>query len=251
MDANAAQPALTGIEVAAHALGALCYLAVGVPALVRAPRDARTRVFFGMAVLNLVTFAVTLITAARGYTDPTTMPRQWLALMLATFAVAALLLFHFTQVFPRQRPWLKTSGIQMAIGYVLAPAVIVVMVWFWPGSIQQLTVAHKLGFLVFGFPLAILLAFVLPIAAVVSLVRSYREALTMRWPVAKAVGWILASQVFGSLLGLLFAPVVVASAPGSPAATLVILLVAVLGLLTPLAFAAAVWRFRLLELPPD
>jgi hypothetical protein len=179
------------------------------------------------------------------------MPRQWLALMLAAFGVAALLLFHFTQVFPRQRPWLKTSGIQMAIAYVLAPTVIVVMVRFWPGSIQQLTTAHKLGFLVFGFPLAMLLAFVLPIAAVVSLVRSYREAVAMQWPVAKAVGWILASQLFGSLLGLLFAPVVVASAPGSPAATLVILFVWVLGLLTPLAFAAAVWRFRLLELPPD
>ena len=250
MDATTAQPAYTGLEVLAHALGALCYLAIGLPALLRAPRDPRTRVFFGLAVLNLVTFGVTMLVAVRGYTDPTTMPRAWLALMLATFGVAALLLFHFTQVFPRQRPWLKTSGMQMAIAYALAPTVIVVMVRFWPGSIQQLTTLHKLGFLVFGFPLAVLLAFVLPVAAIVSLARSYREALAARLPVAKAVGWVLVSQVLGSLLGLL-APAVLAASPGSLAASFVILLVSALGLLTPLAFAAAVWRFRLLELPPD
>ena len=117
------------------------------------------------------------------------------------------MLFHFTQVFPRRRPWIKTSGIQMPIAYLLAPAAVAVLVRYAPATPEAITMAYVLTVIVFGFPLLILLGFVLPVAAIVSLVRSHREVRDQGLAhLRRPIEWILVSQIAGGTLTIVFAP---------------------------------------------
>ena len=52
------------------------------------------------------------------------------------------------------------------------------------------------------------------------------------------------------MLAVVFAPVLTLIAPNSLALTFVTLTIWALGLLTPIAFAAGVWKYRLLEVDP-
>jgi hypothetical protein len=251
MDAQALPtPVLTGLDAVIQGLAALCYLAVGVAAWLRAPADVRTRVFLGLALANLVALSVPGIAWAVGVRDPAALPRYATAAMIAGIGVGALLLFHLSQVFPRRRPWIKTSGIQMGVAYLLTPIAIAALIRFAPAKVTDITPQYMLGFIVFGFPLLVLLGFVLPIAAVVSLMRSHRDAHHLGLPIARPIAWILISQVAGGVLALVFAPAIGGAMPGSPIVTLVTLAIWMLGLLTPFAFAAAVWRYELLSVDP-
>jgi hypothetical protein len=210
-------------------------------------------VFLAFSLANLVVFGVPTTLWARGMTDPRKMPVGATAAVLAALGVGALLLFHFTQVFPRRRPWIKGSGVQMAIAYALAPLAIAGLVRFAPASPTTLTGPYVLAVIVFGFPLLVLLGIVLPVTAVVSLVRSHREVVQTA-PIAhlrRPIEWILISQIGGGTLAILFAPVLATLAPGSATLTVVTLLIWALGLLTPLAFAAAVWKFNVLAVSVD
>ena len=108
-----AMPVLTGLDAATQSLAALCYLAIGTAALLRAPRDIRTQVFFVFSLANVAAFAIPALMWWKGITDPTSTPRIATALVVAGLGIAALLLFHFT-VFPRRRPRSARPAIQMA-----------------------------------------------------------------------------------------------------------------------------------------
>jgi hypothetical protein len=110
-----------------------------------------------------------------------------------------------------------------------------------------------LALIVFGFPLLVLLGFVVPVTAVVSLVRSHREILQHEAlaHLKSPIEWILISQIAGGTLLILFAPVLATLAPNSLALTMVTLLIWALGLLTPFAFAAAVWKYDVLAISAD
>ena len=244
-------PVLTGLDAFTQFVAALIYLGVGVAAWGQAPRDIRTRVFLAFALANVVAFSVPGTAWLLGVRDPAAMPRAATAATMAALGVGALLLFHFTQVFPRRRPWIKTAGIQMSVAYLLTPVVIAALVRFWPASRTEVSPAYILGFLVFGFPLMILLAFVLPVAAIVSLLRSHRDAQHLGAPIARPILWILTSQVAGGVLAIVFAPAFAAAVPGSPLIPIVTVIIWTLGLLTPLAFAVAVWRYELLAIDVD
>ena len=244
-------PVLTGLDAFTQFVAALIYLGVGVAAWGQAPRDIRTRVFLAFALANVVAFSVPGTAWLLGVRDPASMPRAATAATMAALGVGALLLFHFTQVFPRRRPWIKTAGIQMSVAYLLTPIVIAALVRFWPASTTEVSPAYILGFLVFGFPLMILLAFVLPVAAIVSLLRSHRDAQHLGAPIARPILWILTSQVAGGVLAIVFAPAIAAAVPGSPLIPIVTVIIWTLGLLTPLAFALAVWRYELLAIDVD
>src|SRR6185369_16663617 len=105
---------------------------------------------------------------------------------------------------------------------------------------------------VFGFPLLVLLGLVLPVTAIVSLLRSYREV--REGPLAylkRPLELILLSQIAGGTLAILFAPVLAVLAPNSimqPALTIAIW---ALGLMTPVASAVAVFKFKVLSISPD
>jgi hypothetical protein len=183
--------------------------------------------------------------------------------MLAALSVGALLMFHFSQVFPRRRPWILTAGLQLPIAYAIMPLAVFLLVRWWPLSRPEITAKFGLAFLLFGFPLLVLLGLVLPVASIVSFLRSLREQPASRpvqGPVSSVdatplpdarptIFGILLSQLAGGVLGLLVLGPLTAVAPGSFAVMLVAVTVWLLGLLTPVAFAAGVWKYRVLEIP--
>ena len=140
----------------------------------------------------------------------------------------------------------------MPVAYALIPTVIVALAWFWPNDPVQISLAFVGVFLVFGFPLLVLLGLVLPVAAILSFVRSYRDAAVATGiPDARPViAGILLSQIAGGVLAVVFAPVLALIAPESYALTFVTVTMWALNLLTPIAFAAGVWKYRLLEIDP-
>ncbi len=245
-------PAFTVIDALTQALAAACYVIVGVGAWLRARTDIRTRVFLAFSLANLVVFGVPTAVWIRGGSDPAKMPVGATAVVMAGLGVGALLLFHFTQVFPRRRPWIRTSGVQMAIAYALTPVAIAGLVRFAPATMAALGPPYLLAIIVFGFPLMVLLGLVLPVAAIVSLSRSHREAQASgALHLKKVIELVLISQVGGGVLAVVFAPVLTIVAPDSASRLLLTVAIWALGLLTPLAFAAAVWKYDVLAVSPD
>jgi len=250
--ANLAPPTFTAIDGVTQGTAALVYTAVGVAAWFRAPRDIRTRVFLAFSLANLVVFGVPTVWWLRGLSDPTKLPSGATAAVMAALGVGTLLLFHFAQVFPRRRPWIRDSGMQMTIAYGLVPAVIVGLIRFLPDSLDKLTGPYMLALLVFGFPLIVLLAFVLPVTGIVSLLRSYREFREGPQSFLKGpLAWIVLSQIAGGTLAILFAPVLAVIAPNSLLQSVLTVLMWALGLMTPIAFAIAVFKLNVLALNAD
>jgi hypothetical protein len=244
-------PVITGFDAVTQGFAAVVYMGIGLAAWRRAPGDVRTRIFVAFALANVVALAIPGMAWAKGVRDLSSLPRYGTAAMMAALGTGALLLFHFTQVFPRKRPWIRTAGIQMSVAYLLTPITIAALVRFAPPSVADATPPYMLGFIVFGFPLLVLLGFVLPIAAVVSLARSYRDARHLGVPIARPIAWILLSQVAGGILAIVFAPIISAAAEGTVMVLMMKVTIWMLGLLTPAAFAAAVWQYDVLAVDPD
>jgi hypothetical protein len=248
---NLPAPVFTAVDGVTQGVAAVCYLAVGVAAWLRATPDIRTRVFLAFSIANAAVFGIPTFWWLRGMTDPTKLPAAAFAADMAALGVGALLLFHFTQVFPRRRPWLKTSGVQMAIAYVTAPLAIAGLVRFLPSRVEALTVPYIVAAIVFGFPLLVLLGFVLPIAAIVSLFRSHQEVQAQGFERLKLpLELILVSQIAGGTLTILFAPVLAVLAPNSVLRAALTIAIWALGLLTPAAYAVAVWKSGVLAIDP-
>src|SRR5438067_10572549 len=95
----------TGFEVFAALVSAAIYLIVGFAAVVRTPRDVRARVFLATAVASAAPYSVTVLLWARGagaaFTTGVT------AVVGSSLMFGSLTLFHFTQVFPWRRPWMR------------------------------------------------------------------------------------------------------------------------------------------------
>jgi hypothetical protein len=141
---------------------------------------------------------------------------------------------------------------QMEIAYGLVPIVIAGLVWFAPPSFAKITPAYLLGLIVFGFPLVVLLGIVLPVTAIVSLLRSHREVQEGSFAYLKSpLELILLSQIAGGTLAILFAPVLAAVAPNSAMQSTLTVIIWALGLMTPVAYALAVFRFKVLTIDPD
>jgi hypothetical protein len=249
---NLPAPVFTAVDGITQAAAALVYLIVGVAGWLRAPRDIRTRVFLAFSLANVVVFGIPTVWWLRGTTDPTKLPAAATAAMISALGLGVLLLFHFTQVFPRRRLWIRSSGIQMGVAYVLAPLTIATVVRFAPASVDKLTIGYTLVLLVFGFPLVMLLGIVLPVSAIVSLLRSHRD-LQRVGPVGlkRPIEWILVSQIAGGTLAVVFAPVLTIVAPSGTLQSILTLATFAFGLLTPAAYAAAIWRYGMLEVNPD
>jgi hypothetical protein len=248
---NLPAPVFTTVDGVTQGIAAACYLAIGVAAWLRARSDIRTRVFLAFSMANLIVFGIPTYLWVRGMTDPTKLPATATAAVMAALGVGALLLFHFTQVFPRRRPWIKASGVQMQIGYCLAPLTIAGLVRFMPASVKALTVPYILAVIIFGFPLLVLLGFVIPIAAIVSLLRSHQDIQKEGLGHLKLpLELILLSQIAGGTLAIVFAPLVAVIAPNSTTQSVLTVIICAFGLLTPLAYGAAVWKFDVLGVDP-
>jgi hypothetical protein len=250
--ANLPAPVFTAVDGVTQGTAALVYVAIGVTSWLRGPGDIRTRVFLAFSMANLVVFGVPTFWWLRGLTDPTKLPPGATAAVMAALGEGTLLLFHFSQVFPKRRPWIRDSGPQMMIAYGLIPIAIVGLVRFLPDSLDKLTIPYAIAAVVFGFPLIVLLAFVLPVAGIVSLLRSYRDFRDGAYSYLKRpLEWILLSQIAGGTLVILFAPVLAVLAPSSVMQSVLTVVIWALGLMTPIAFAISVFRLKVLSLNPD
>ncbi len=249
---NIPAPTFTAVDGITQGSAALVYLVIGVAAWLRRRSDVRARVFLGYSLANLIVFAVPTYWWLRGLTDPTKMPTAATVVIMAALGVGALLLFHFSQVFPRRRPWIRQSGAQMEIAYVLVPVVIAGLLWFLPASLNKITPGYVLGLIVFGFPLLVLLGVVLPVTAIVSLLRSHREIQDSSFAYLKPpLEMILLSQIAGGTLAILFAPVLTVLAPNSAMQSVLTVIIWALGLMTPVAYALSVFLFNVLAIDPD
>jgi hypothetical protein len=256
-------PELTAFDAVTQFVAAAVYLAIGAAGLAQAPRDERTRVFCALGIAHAIAFSIPAAGWLLGVQDPQALNRVPLGIMLAALSVGALLMFHFSQVFPRRRPWIGTAGIQLPVAYAVMPPAVFLLVRWWPLTRAEITAKFGLAFLLFGFPLLVLLGLVLPVASIVSFLRSLREqppSKPVQSPVAPVdaiprpdarptIFGILLSQLAGGVLGLLVLGPLTAVAPESLAVMLVAVTVWLLGLLTPVAFAAGVWKYRVLEIP--
>lgn len=263
MDPMPTMPELTAFDAVTQLVAAAVYIGIGAAALAQASRDERTRVFCALGVAHAIGFSIPAIGWLLGVKDPQALNRVPLGIMLASLSVGALLIFHFSQVFPRRRPWIRAAGIQLPIAYAVTPLAVFLLARWWPLSIAEVTAKFGLAFLLFGFPLLVLLGLVLPVASIVSFLRSLREqppSNPVQGPVAAVdstpvpdarptIFGILLSQLAGGALGLLVLGPLSAVAPDSFAVTIVAMTVWLLGLLTPVAFAAGVWKYRVLEIP--
>jgi hypothetical protein len=248
---NLPVPVFTAVDGVTQGIAAVCYLVIGPAAWLHAKADIRTRLFLSFSIANAVVFGLPTLWWLRGMSDPTKLPLAILVAEMAALGLGALLLFHFTQVFPRRRPWIKGAGAQMAIAYVLVPAAMTGLVAFLPASAEAVTAPYVLAGIVFGFPLLVLLGLVLPIGAIMSLFRSHQDMQKQGLERLKLpLELILLSQVAGGTLTILFAPVLAVMAPNSMMRVVLTVVIWALGLLTPLAYAAAVWKFDVLALDP-
>jgi hypothetical protein len=253
MELKDLMPALTASEAAMQMVGILVYIAIGAAALAEAPRDERTRVFAALSMMNGAVVGIPIIFWWLDIKDATAGGRAPLAVMMGCLALATLALFHLSQVFPRRRPWIRTSGPQLPAAYALAPLVAGLLVRLAPIKEEQASGAFIALAIAFGFPLIVLNGLVLPIGTVVGFIRSFRESPPRDGaPDARpALAGFLMSMLLGTAVAVLALGPLQALAPESPATTLVSVTVWALGLLMPLAFAAGVWRYRVLDIPPD
>src|SRR5215217_3824451 len=127
MDAMLQPPSVTTFDAVVSVVSLVVYLGVAFAALARAPRDSRTRVFLVVALTSAVPYALS--------------PAQWwkgtgvytpavIAVTAVAFAVGGVALFHFTQVFPWRRPWIRAHFGWLAACYAVLPLPLAAVAWF-------------------------------------------------------------------------------------------------------------------------
>ena len=253
---NFQQP--TTFDAATGAASAGLYLVIGAAALARAPRDAATRTFFTVAVASLAPYLLPGVLERIGY-------GTWLTVAAiataASLAVGSVALFHFTQVFPLTRPWIRARGVWLVAAYaVLPPCAIVGSLAVLPfiritavengalgsGGLGAVSPDLALLLLLVLIPVIFVIGIVLPFAALLSLYKSWQEARRDGRDGARVtMVAILISQLAGGVLTILVVPLLHLVAPSGPWVPVAAAMLFGFGLLFPIAFAVGVWKFRL------
>jgi hypothetical protein len=253
-----AQP--SGFDAAAAALSLLVSLAIAVAAALHAPRDNRTRVFLAATAAGAFAY---VFAALQWFAPQSAFSSGTLSLIAAAFCLGSVATFHFTQVFPWRRPWIRAHRRWLLAAYVVPPlpaAALASFVGELTGRMSEASVegAGGLGavsvdgliaiIMLLGLPLLAGVGLVLPFAGLMSLVKSWREAKTAGLVAARiTTGWILISQLAGGVLGIVVMPLLhMLRLPGLWLNAVSALFYAS-ALLMPLAFAAGIWKYRVLE----
>lgn len=249
MDAMLQPPSVTGFDAVASVVSLLVYLAVAVAAMARAPGDARARTFLAVAAASAIPYALSPLQWWRGigvYTPAV------IALTSVAFTAGVAALFHFTQVFPSRRPFISRHFRWVALAYVL-PLPVCGLAW-GVGSMlagfaatgsgglgavsPELSPEMGLVLLVLVVPTLLLVGVLLPVAGVLSLVKSWREARSDgRERDRSATLWMLISQLGGGVLAILVLPMLHQVGIGPPWSVAIAALSYAFALLLPLAFA--------------
>lgn len=252
----------TTIEMCFAAVSAAVYLIVAIVALAHAPRDIRTRLFFVIALASAAPYAFTVLLWGRGSAAALTLPVM--AAVGLSLVFGSLALLHFSQVFPWRRPWIRAHWPWLFAGYLVVPVAVAIPFWMYRGLAVS-SGAGGLGAVSAGMaeglalllllvviPVVFLLGLVVPFAALLSLYNTWLQAKAAGVEAARVTTfWILVSQMAGGVLAILIIPLLRLVAPGGPWVTMAAGSLFAFGLLMPLAFAAGVWKYRVLDLVPD
>jgi hypothetical protein len=240
-------PAFTAFDAVTQGTTAVAYLVVGAGAWLGSVRDTRTRLLLGVALTNAVAFGVPALNWIAGMRTAVGLSRGGFAAVFCSLALGSVLLFHFCQVFPWRRPWIGRWRRVLLPLYAIAPAGTAVVALLAPASFEEATLVNLAVVAALGLPLLGLVAVLLPIGGILSLVKSARESARAdsRRAMRRPLVLLLVSQIAGGTIAVLFAPVLGAVAPGSTAQAALKVTAWLFGLLTPAAFALAVWRYGL------
>jgi len=217
MDTMLQPPSVTGFDAIASIVSLVAYLGAALAVLARQPHESRSRVFVVVALTSAVPYVLSTLQWWKGagvYTPGA------IALTAAAFSIGSAALFHFTQVFPWRRPWIRAYGRWLIAAYAL-PVLPVAMVAWIVGSVMTVMQAESgagglgavsAGFteslvLLAGLPAIFLIGIVLPFGGVMSLFKSWQEAKKEENSAARtATFWMLISQLGGGVLSVLVLP---------------------------------------------
>lgn len=252
MDGLLQPPSATAFDAAASALSLTVYLVVAIAGLGRAPRDARARTFLAVALTGAVPYALSPLQWWKGtavYTPAI------IAATAVSFALGSAALFHFTQVFPRRRPWILAHTTWLAAAYVVPLVPVAALAWFVGQVTQQVAALDTAGsgglgavsdagliaiLMLAAFPLVVLVGVVLPFCGVLSLFKSWQEAKKEgNAPARVATLRMLISQMGGGVLAVLVLPLLHVIGVGPPWSAVIAALTYGFALIMPLAYAAA------------
>jgi hypothetical protein len=209
---------VTAFDAVASLASLIVYLGVAFTMFARRPGDVRTRTFLVVALTSAVPYTLSLLQWRKGagvYTPAA------IALTAAAFAIGSAALFHFTQVFPTRRPWIRAHGRWLIAAYVLPVLPVALVAWVVGGLMiamdVQSTGSGGLGAVSAGLPEALVIlgavpviffiGIVLPLAGVTSLFKSWQEAkLAQNEPARVTTFRMLVSQLGGGVLAILVLP---------------------------------------------
>jgi hypothetical protein len=261
MDSLLQPPAATAFDAVSALVSAGVYLIVALAALARAPRDARTRVFLAIALASVAPYGLTAIIWRDG--SQAIWSKAILGSVALSLMLGSLALLHFSQVFPWRRPWIRKHGLWLWAGYAAVIALSALGTFLTPsldivsegslGAVSASTAeALAVVILVVVIPVLFVLGIVVPFAGLLSL---YKSWLLARARSIHAAGtttlWMLISQMGGGVLTILIIPLLRLIAPTGPWVTIAAALLFAFSLLMPIAFAAGVFAFGVLDLDAE
>lgn len=254
-------PSASAFDAVSSLLSAGVYMIVALAALAQAPRDPRVRVFAVVAVSSLAPYAVTAQIWAGGW--QATLSKRNVALLVLSLMIGSLALFHFTQVFPWRRPWIRAHAGKLRAGYLAVAALVAGATFLTPsfsladgagfGAVSpELSVILGLVLLGVVLPVIFVLGLVVPFAGLLSLYKTWLTARALGIdPARRTTWWMLVSQMGGGVLTILIVPLLHLVAPRGPWVTIASMLLFACAMLMPVAFAAGVWRLGVLRLDID
>jgi hypothetical protein len=253
-------PVATAFDAASSLISAVLYLVVAAAALARAPADSRTRVFLVIAIASAAPYSITTLIYLRGARAAF----YWPVVAATTLSLmfGSLALFHFTQVFPWRRPWIRAHGRWLAAAYAGVVLLGAVGIWMLrtidvavddtSGLGAPIGIEESLALIVVVLPAVFALGVVTPFAGLLSLYKSWIAARTRGIRAARVTTfWMLISQMAGGVLTILIIPLLHLVAPAGPWVTIAAVLLFGFSLLMPIAFAVGVWKLRVLDLDID
>jgi len=210
-------PSATAFDAAASLLSLAVYLGVAIVMLVRRPGEAHARVFFLVALTSAVPYVLSALQWWKGSGVYTPVA---IACTAAAFCIGSAALFHFTQIFPWRRPWIRGHGVWLIPAYLLPVLPVAFVAWVLGAvmtAVQADTGSGGLGavsagigeslVLLGGIPAIFVAGIVLPFCGVMSLVKSWQEAKkASNEPARMTTFWMLISQLAGGVLAVLVLP---------------------------------------------
>src|SRR4051812_9417507 len=130
MDSLLQPPSATAFDAVSALLSAAAYAVVALGAMVRAPRDARARVFLLVALASIAPYCITALIWREG--NAAAWSRAAILAVGLSLLIGSLGLLHFSQVFPSRRPWIRRHGYWLWIGYAVVVIVAVTAVALMP-----------------------------------------------------------------------------------------------------------------------